>query len=101
MSDMARNALVFLLLGGIAAAAGGCAVADTGAFPRLQDEMMALKKDMAALKAGTPPAAPERSDDIQSVRKSYADMNSDVDQLKSDLLATTTRMDEARVEMQR
>ncbi len=98
---MARNALVFLLLGGIAAAAGGCAVADTGAFPRLQDEMVALKKDVAALKAGTRPAAAERSDDLQSVRKSYADMNSDVDQLKSDLLATTTRMDETRVEMQR
>jgi tol-pal system protein YbgF len=95
-----------LLLGGIAAAAG-CTIADTGSFERLQNEMVAMKKDMAALKASQPgasaPAAAGRADsgEIQSLRKNYADLNNDFDRVKSDLLAATARMDEARVEMQR
>jgi tol-pal system protein YbgF len=97
-----------LLLAGVATAMG-CAIADTGSFERLQNEMVAMKKDVAALKAsppraqGPPPAAAERADsgEIQALRKNYADLNNDFDRIKSDLLAATTRMDEARVEMQR
>ena len=103
---MARNAVVFPLIGAFAVFMAGCAVMDTGAFTRLQDEMVGLKKEMAVLKTAPPPApvpAAERSDagEILSVRKSFADMNSDFDRVRTDQLAATTRMDEARVEMQR
>ena len=103
---MARNAVVFPLIGALAAFMAGCAVVDTGAFTRLQDEMMGLKKEMAVLKTAPPPApvlAAERADagDIESLRKNFADMNSDFDRVRSDQLAATTRMDEAQVELQR
>lgn len=105
---MGREAVVFPLIGifAFAAVAAGCAVMDTGAFTRLQDEMTGMKKEMAALKTTPPPAAAavsERADagEIQSLRKSFADMNSDFDRVKTDQLAASTRMDEGRVEMQR
>ncbi len=103
---MTRNAVVFPLIGAFAAFMAGCAVVDTGAFPRLQDEMMELKKEVSVLKTAPPPApvpAAERADagEIRSVRKSFADMNSDFDRVRTDQLAATTRMDEAQVEMQR
>jgi tol-pal system protein YbgF len=101
---MARNAVVFPLIGAFAAFMAGCAVVDTGSFTRLQGEMMGLKKEMAVLKTAPPPApAAERADggEIQTVRKSFADMSSDFDRVRTDQLAATTRMDEARVELQR
>ena len=103
---MARNAVVFPLIGAFAAFMAGCAVVDTGSMTRLQDEMAGLKKEMAVLKTATPPApvpAAERADagEIQSLRKNFADSNSDFDRMRADQLAATTRMDEARVEMQR
>lgn len=98
---MARNAVVFPLIGAFAAFMAGCAVMDTGAFTRLQDEMMGLKKEMAVLKTATPPAPAPDADGIGSVRKSFADLNSDFDRARTDQLAATTRMDEAQVEMQR
>ena len=98
---MARYAVVFPLIGAFAAFMAGCAVMDTGAFTRLQDEMMGLKKEMAVLKTAPPPAPVPGADEIGSVRKSFADMNSDYDRMRTDQLAATTRMDEARVEMQR
>jgi tol-pal system protein YbgF len=103
---VARNLVVFPLIGAFAAFMAGCAVVDTGAFPRLQDEMMELKKEIAVLKTAPPPApvsAAERSDagEVQSLRKSFADMNSDFDRARTDQLAAATRMDEARVEMQK
>jgi tol-pal system protein YbgF len=104
VTAVARRLVVFPLVGVLAAVMAGCAVMDTGAFTRLQEEMMGLKKEMAALKAAPPPApSAERADtgEVQSVRKSFADMNSDFDRVKADQLAATTRMDEARVEMQR
>ena len=98
---MARNAVVFPLIGAFAAFMAGCAVMDTGAFSRLQDEMTGLKKEMAVLRTATPPAPAPDADGVGSVRKSFADMNSDFDRVKTDQLAATTRMDEARDEMQR
>src|SRR5512135_3620416 len=83
----------------------GCAVMDTGAFNRLQDDMVGLKKEVAALKAASPPApvAAERGDagDIGTLRKGFADLNADFDRMKTDQLAAATRMDDARAEMQR
>src|SRR5512140_3223613 len=103
MNRVARNAVVFPLIGAFAAFMAGCAVMDTGAFTRLQDEMVGLKKEMAVLKTAPPPAPVPAADagEIQAVRKSFADMNADFDRMRTDQLAATTRMDEARVEMQR
>ncbi|MHB1012805.1 MAG: tol-pal system protein YbgF [Desulfobacteria bacterium] len=106
MNGVARNAVVFPLIGAFAAFMAGCAVMDTGAFTRLQDEMVGLKKEMAVLKTAPPPAplvAAERADagEIGAVRKNFADLNADFDRMRTDQLAATTRMDDARVEMQR
>jgi len=106
VNGVARNAVVFPLVGAFAVFMAGCAVMDTGAFTRLQDEMVGLKKDVAVLKKAPPPApfsAAERADagDIGIVRKSFADLNADFDRMRTEQLATTTRMDDARVEMQR
>jgi len=101
---VARNAVVFPLIGAFAAFMAGCAVVDTGAFTRLQDDMVGLKKDVAVLKTASPSAtAGGRADtgEIQSLRKSFADLNADFDRMRTDQLAATTRMDDARVEMQR
>ena len=103
---MTRNAVVFPLLGVFAAFMAGCAVADTGAFNRLQDDMLGLKKEVAVLKTAPPPAsvsAAERADagESQSMRKGFADLNADFDRMRMDQLAATTRMDDGRVEMQR
>ena len=103
---MARNAVVFPLIGAFAAFMAGCAVMDTGAFTRLQDEMVGLKKDVAVLKTAPSPApvpAAGRADagEVQSVRRSFADLNADFDRMRTEQLAATTRMDDARVEMQR
>ncbi|MCP2501478.1 MAG: tol-pal system protein YbgF [Deltaproteobacteria bacterium] len=103
---MARNAVVFPLIGAFAAFMAGCAVMDTGAFNRLQDDMEKLKKEVAVLKAASPPApvsGAARADagDIQSMRKGFADLNADFDRMRTDQLAASTRMDDARAEMQR
>ncbi|GAB4240553.1 MAG: hypothetical protein OHK0028_18710 [Deltaproteobacteria bacterium] len=101
-----RCAVVSLLAGAFAAGAAGCAVVDSGAFTRLQDEMVGLKREMVALKTAPPPAPSvpaERVEagDVSALRKNFADLNSDFDRVKSDQLAASTRMDEARIEMQR
>jgi tol-pal system protein YbgF len=106
VNGVARNAVVVPLIGAFAAFMAGCAVVETGSMTRLQDDMIGLKKEMAVLKAASPSApgpASARADagEIQSVRKSFADLNADSDRMKSDQLAAATRMDEARVEMQK
>jgi tol-pal system protein YbgF len=103
---VARNAVVFPLVGVFAAFMAGCAVMDTGAFNRLQDDMEGLKKEVAVLKTAPPPApvsAAGRADagDIQSLRKSFADLNADFDRVRTDQMAVTARMDDAKAEMQR
>ena len=101
---MARRSVVFPLIGAFAAFMAGCAVVDTGSMTRLQEDMVGMKKEMAALKAASPSASSAgRADagEVQSVRKGFADMSSDFDRMKADQLAATTRMDDARAEMQR
>ena len=105
---MGRRAVVYRLIGAFvfAAVAAGCAVMDTGAFTRLQDEMVGLKREVAVLKTAPPPAPVAALEgayagEFQSLRKGFADMNSDFDRVKTEQLGATTRMEEARVEMQR
>jgi len=106
VNRVARNAVVFPLIWAFAAFMAGCAVMDTGAFTRLQNEVVGLKKEVAVLKAASPPApvpGAERANagDIQSMRKGFADLNADFDRMRTDQLAASTRMDDARAEMQR
>jgi tol-pal system protein YbgF len=94
VNRVARNAVVFPLLGAFAAFMAGCAVVDTGSMTRLQEEMVGLKKEMAVLKAASPPAPRGDAGETQSMRKGFADLNSDFDRVRADQLAATTRMDE-------
>ena len=95
-----RNAILFLFLGSLAAGAMGCAVADTGAFGRLSDEVGVLRKDVNSLKAST--AAPAAgSDEIPGLRKTLADIGSDSDRLRSEQLAANSRLDETQAELRR
>ncbi len=100
-----RRASIFLCLAVLGAAAGGCAVADTGAFTRLQEDMESLKRQVAASRTAPPPAAAPsgriEAADVAALRKSVADSAADEDRLKSDLLATSTRLDETKVAMQK
>ncbi|HEY5765078.1 MAG TPA: tol-pal system protein YbgF [Candidatus Deferrimicrobiaceae bacterium] len=92
-------------LAALCALLGGCAVADTGAFVRLQEDMEALKKEMASLPRTPPPPAPAAAapggEEIDSFRRNLADLASDNDRIKADLLALSSRADEAKLEMQR
>ncbi len=104
-----RQARILLCLA-VLGAAGGCAVADTGAFVRLQEEMEDVKRQVAAVRAAPPPAAAAAAavpsgridpDELASLRKTVADAAADTDRLKSDLLATSTRLDETKVALQK
>jgi tol-pal system protein YbgF len=94
-----------LCLGALAAAAGGCAVADTGAFVRLQEEMVSLKKEVAAVRSSqtAAPAPPGRAEtgELSALQRSVADLTASYDQVKSDLVAATTRADETKVQLQK
>jgi tol-pal system protein YbgF len=99
-----RHAIAYVALGCLAAGAMGCAVADTGAFTRLQDEVVSLKKEVASMKASPAPApAASRAaeGDVSSVRKGLADVNNDMDRMRSELLAANSRQEDARMETQR
>ncbi len=85
-------------------AAGGCAVADTGAFVRLQEDMEALKREVAAGRtgAGTGPAGTGAGQsELASFQRNLADLAADNDRMKADILAVTASSDETKVEMQR
>jgi len=94
--------LCLVLLG---AAAGGCAVADTGAFVRLQEEMEALKREVAAGPRSTArPASASAAagqGELASFQRNLADLASDSDRMKADLLAVGARTDETKLEMQK
>ncbi len=102
-----RRVPILLCLAVLGAAASGCAVADTGAFVRLQEEMEDLKRQVAAVRAAPPPAAVAapsgrvETEEVAGVRKSVADTSADLDRVKSDLLALSTRVDETKVGMQK
>jgi tol-pal system protein YbgF len=99
---MGRGRIALLAwLAALGAAAGGCAVADTGAFVRVQDDMDALKREMAALKADRGAAFPQAAGDVAPLRRSLADLASDTDRIKADLLALSARTDDAKLQMQR
>ena len=90
-------------LAAICAVAGGCAVADTGAFVRLQEDMEVLKRQMASVRgaAPAPPAAAGGSEESSSLRRSLADLAADNDRVKADLLALSSRTDESKIELQK
>ena len=100
-----RRIACLLCLALLGAAAGGCAVADTGAFVRLQEDMQALKREVAAIPRSTAGAAPASAaggqDELASFQRSLADLASDSDRMKSDLLAIGSRTDETKLEMQK
>jgi len=103
---MNRRRLASLLcLALLGAAAGGCAVADTGAFVRLQEEMQALKREVAALPRSTagpaPASAAAGQGELASFQRNLADLASDSDRMKADLLAVGARTDETKLEMQK
>src|SRR3990170_3589139 len=100
-----RRLASWLCLALLGAAAGGCAVADTGAFVRLQEDMQALKREVAAIPRSTAGAAPASAagaqDELASFQRSLADLASDSDRMKSDLLAIGSRTDDTKLEMQK
>lgn len=95
------------------AAAGGCAVADTGSFVRLQEEVEGLKQEVAAARRAAPPApsapaesgepAPLRAnpDEILSLRQELANLSNSLDGIQSELRAAITRIDENKVEVRK
>lgn len=85
----------------LGAAAGGCAVADTGAFVRLQEDMEVLKAEVAASRRAAASPAATGPDEPASLRRGLADLAADNDRIKADLLAVTTRTDETKLEMQK
>jgi tol-pal system protein YbgF len=112
MMDVIRKFAVILCLACLSAA-GGCAVADTGSFVRLQEEVEGLKQEIAAAKraAATGPApsaapaateeqAPLRAtpDEVLALRADLANMSNTVDGVKSEVRVAGTRIDENKVE---
>jgi tol-pal system protein YbgF len=100
---MNRNRFTSLLcLALLGLAAGGCAVADTGAFVRLQEDMEALKREVAGMKLGAGPAgAGPGQSELASFQRNLADLSADNDRMKADILAVNASNDETRNEMQR
>jgi len=94
-----RYAFRLLFLGSLAAGAMGCAVADTGAFSRLSEEVGVLRKEVAAMKSASP--GPAGSEEVSGLRRTVADLGSDSDRLKSDQLAASSRLDETQAELKR
>jgi len=68
---------------------------------------MSLKREVAAVKgsAASPPAAsaPGRAEtgELSALQKNVADLTASYDQVKSDLLAATTRADETKAQLQK
>jgi tol-pal system protein YbgF len=85
----------------LGAAAGGCAVADTGAFVRLQEDMEVLKAEVAASRRMAASPGATGPDEPASLRRDLADLAAENDRIKADLLAVTTRTDETKLEMQK
>jgi tol-pal system protein YbgF len=97
-----RNIFLVLSLG-TAACVSGCAIANEGSFVRLQQDLESVKKEVAAVKASAASSSAGRSEgsELQSVRKSMADLSSSYDQVKSDVVESSTRADEMRLQAQK
>lgn len=95
-----------VLLAALCALVGGCAVADTGAFVRLQEDMETLKQEMASMRGtasaptGRPSAAPGGGE-VASFRETLADLAADNDRIKAEQLSLSSRVDDTKLEMQR
>jgi tol-pal system protein YbgF len=74
-------------------------VADTGAFVRLQEDMEVLKREVAAGRT-TAGAGPGQSE-LASFQRNLADLASDNDRMKADILAVTASNDETKGEINR
>ena len=102
---MRRTRLASLLcLALLGATAGGCAAVDPGFGQRIQEDMEALKAEVTAMKrsgAATPLPAGGGRDDLSSVQRNLADLASDNDRIKADLLAVGTRADDTKLAMQK
>ncbi|MBI5574824.1 MAG: tol-pal system protein YbgF [Deltaproteobacteria bacterium] len=99
-----RDIALLLCLGVLGISAGGCSLTESGAFVRLQEEVETVKKEVAAVKSSaTSSPASGRIDagELQAVRKNVADLTASYDQVKSDMVAATTRADETKVQMQK
>jgi len=96
-----RHLASVLCLALLGAAAGGCAVADTGAFVRLQEDMEVLKAEVATSRRTAQSPAATDPDEPASFRRDLADLAADNDRIKADLLAVITRSDETKLEMQK
>jgi len=95
-----RNAIRFLFLGFLAAWAMGCAVADTGAFGRLSDEVGVLRKDVNTLRA-TSHTTPTGMEEVPGLRRTVADLGNDSDRLRSEQLVMSSRLEETQAELER
>src|SRR4030066_1445130 len=100
-----RRLASWLCLALLGAAAGGCAVADTGAFVRLQEDRESLKRGVATGRRSPAPGPPSAvgagRTDMTSLQTTLADLASDNDRIKSDPLAGPTRADGTKVEMKK
>lgn len=92
-----------ILLAASLASAGGCSVADQGAFVRLQQDVESVKREVAAVRAASAsrpaPAAPAPA--VGGLERTVADLTADMDRVKSDLLAATSRAEETRLALQK
>jgi tol-pal system protein YbgF len=101
-----------LCLAGLASV-GGCAVADTGSFVRLQEEVEGLRQEVAAAKRaaaapqpaaqGVQETAPLRAnpEEILSLRQELADLANNLDGTRSEVRAASTLIDENKVEVRK
>src|SRR3990170_4606252 len=100
-----RRLASWLCLALLGAAAGGCAVADTGAFVRLQEDMESLKREVAAGRRspapGPPSAAGAGRTDMTSPQPTGGNLATDNDRKKPALPPVPPRADETKVEMRK
>ncbi len=85
----------------LGAAAGGCAVADQGAFVRVQEDMESLKREVTAIKQAEASPAAAGQGELSSLQRNMADLAADNDRIKADLLAVMARTDETKLELQK
>lgn len=96
-----RHRARLLCLALLGAAAAGCTMADQGSFVRVQEDMEQLKAEVAAMKRAEASAPPGGQGNLPSLQRNMADLASENDRIKADLLAVMARTDETKLEMQK